>query len=733
MNCPKCGSETINKYCEKCGNSIREIYLKLSDDAQGNRDYNTAIMYLDDLTEILETQEEKEEIKRIRDGIEFIKINEETSGEKAVNPKNISWLRNLRISSKVRKLISILLFTVIAATAVYFGNEFYKKRDVMSNEIIDGRRVKTAIVLNLDYELNQKWDIADKVYYNRVFETLRKHKNIRVNLAITGRTIQAMNIYSPETMSYIKAGIRDGQFEMLGTTFSDAVIYSLSENSAKMQIEKDRNLKKEFFGNYPKGFWNSGNVWKDNLPELINGYSYTFISDELTAKASSLDTNFVRTTNGRKIAVITLDSRLNALFNKFIKANKAGSQESENEIYKYMRSLYKKDKSGKYVAAIGADLFNLEFDEMSKKEVVKSRLEKIERVLSVIESKPWIDSITTSSIALQEQAIENIESIPEGIYPDYNEKKFGYKSWIEYNNSSKEMVEYRKIEQEYEKVIIDNLESENKAVKNSAKYAREAFLHKSGKIGNYNKEEMTQNGEGSLLEVIKEVISNIKIYREAVYSKDINGDGKEEIVAIKNYNFYVFSSEKGGKLIYWIDMKTGKILTGGEVAGVNVVAETYVEAVTFEEKLKDKRYYRNCGVLNEILENSGITEKIYNTKMEFESPDSSTLIFKYGEFVKKIVMTNEGLNVSYTLPETAGEILVYNEIQPDYVGVINSSVKLKVEFDKGRAMVLNRMSKTGVEIKFPVESRVYSASSFAGEIIFIKTGLKTFNIELAKK
>lgn len=747
MNCPKCGSETIDRYCQKCENSIREIYLKLSDDAQGNRDYNTAIMYLEDLMEILEIEEEKEEIRRIRDGIEFIKINEDTSGERAVNPKNINWLRNLRISSKTRKILSLILFVILVLSGSYFGNEFYNKREAASNAIIDGRRLKTAIIVNIDSAVTPEWDIADKIYYQKIFKMIRKHKNIRVNLAMTGRTLQVMNIYSPDTMQIIREGIRDGQIELLGTTFSNAVVYSLSENSAKLQIEKDRNLKKEFLGSYPKGFWNNGNVWKGSIPGIIGDYSYTFISDELISKSSSLDLNFIRTTDGRKTAVVTIDSKISNMVNKLGEFNKNEIGDSEIELYKYLRNTYKKDKSGKYLIAIESEIFNLKDGEIGKKELIEARIGKIERLLSVIESKPWIDSVTLSSVALQEDSIENIESIPEGIFPGFSEKKFGYKSWIEYNNSSENLIEYRKTEKLFEESIIENLQSENKSVKNLAKYAKEILLHIEGNIGTDKsanwKDEWIKDGI-TALNVINEAVSNIRIYREGIYSKDIDSDGKEEIIAVKSGNFYIFSPENGGRLIYWIDMKNGKILTGGEAAhyssnqpaGVGVYHEPYIADANYgeyEKTLKNKKYYINNGGLNEIVEIEGKTAKIYNEKMNFESPDSSTLIFKSGEFVKKIVMRDNGLSINYSVPAASGDITVYSEIQPDYLNLINSETKVKKGFDTDKAEILNRATKTAVDVRFPVGSKVYSTSSFAGEIIFIKTGLKSFNIELAKK
>ncbi len=747
MNCPKCGSETINSYCPRCENSIKEIYLKLSDDAQGNRDYNTAIMYLEDLMEIIESEEEKEEIKRIRDGIEFIKINEETSGEKAINPKKINKFRNLRISSKLGKVLGLIIFLILIFSGGYFGNEFYKKKEATSNKIIDGRRLKTAIIVNIDTTVTPEWDIKEKIYYNKLFNIIRKHKNIRLNLVLTGRTIQAMNIYSPDIMQIIREGIRDGQFEIVGTTFSNAVIYSLSENSAKMQIEKDKNLKKEFFGNFPNGFYNTGNVWKETIPKIIEDYNYTFIAEEIILKSSALDKNFVRTTDGRKIAVITIDSQMSNIFNKFGEINRDISENSEIELYRYLRNSYKKDKSGKYLIAIDSEIFNLQDSEIEKKELIEAKLKKIERLFSIIESKPWIDSVTISSVALQENSIENLESIAEGIYPGFSEKKFGFKNWLEYNNNSKDIIEYRKIEKNFEENIIENLKSENKSIKNLSKYAKEILLHIEGDIGtgkieNWQKQ-WIKNGI-TALNIINEAVDNIKMYRETVYSKDIDGDGKEEIIAVKNYNFYIFSPENGGRLISWIDMNNGKILTGGEIAhynsnlslGVGVCPEPYSvneKYAEYEKTLKNKKYYINSGALNEITEIEGNIKKIYNEKMSVEFFDSSTIMFKLGEFVKKIMLKENGLSINYTLPAVSGETLLYFEIQPDYLNLINSAGKIKKEINKDTAKILNRATKTSVEVKFPAESKVYSTSSFAGEIIFIKTELKSFNIELIKK
>ncbi len=137
----------------------------------------------------------------------------------------------------------VILVLLLLGLALYKGEE---------------RRVKTAIVLNLDYELNQKWDIADKVYATN----LDMHKGLDVQMAelpkvkagLTKATIAACNnvgvdvktvgvaskwssVLNRETVAALKpVAIKDNTVpDVSGMGLRDA-IYMLESNGLQVKV-----------------------------------------------------------------------------------------------------------------------------------------------------------------------------------------------------------------------------------------------------------------------------------------------------------------------------------------------------------------------------------------------------------------------------------------------------------------------------------------------------------------
>jgi hypothetical protein len=96
--------------------------------------------------------------------------------------------------------------------------------------------------------------------------------------------LQMLNWEYPEVINLIKEGMNTGQFKILGSSYSQNVMYNNSEWMNDEQIKFNREVIEQILdGHYPRGFWNSERVWDEKLAPLLiaNGYRYTLVENPI--------------------------------------------------------------------------------------------------------------------------------------------------------------------------------------------------------------------------------------------------------------------------------------------------------------------------------------------------------------------------------------------------------------------------------------------------------------------
>ena len=147
--------------------------------------------------------------------------------------------------------------------------------------IIDNKKLQNIIVLNLTTPLLNEKEKSDSSC-NKIVKELRKHRNIKFTLCISGILLENMNLSESETLKIIKEGIADGQFEVIGTTYSQNIIDATDNFSNKWQLERDREAKENILGLKSEGFFNPQGIWTPKVIKSIadSKYNYIFIEDE---------------------------------------------------------------------------------------------------------------------------------------------------------------------------------------------------------------------------------------------------------------------------------------------------------------------------------------------------------------------------------------------------------------------------------------------------------------------
>jgi hypothetical protein len=706
MNCPKCGNITENGVCSTCGKSVKEIYLKLYNEAQGNRDYDTAIYYIEDLKKYAESEEEIKEYEEIVNRIEFVKMNESEMGQKAVKIKNIRKLGRLTKSGRIKrgiKLVILILILVFIGASIY---RVYNKVITNSDIIINGNKLSTVIVVNMSEPLSKNIQQKDEKYYSKILEMFRKHKDIKINLSLSGSMLQSMKMYNSQTLNIIKDGIADGQFEIIGSTYSQNVMESLEIYSNLSQLERDKELKKILFGEEPLGFYNPQGIWGKESINLISKikYRYSFIDD---VKLEKVKSGYLQGKTGEfkeeNIIIYPFIKKLEIEVKKII-TEKRENNEEQKLFFSLLREVYEKEKEYQSVSAIF-----INFDEI---ELTDKNIENFNNLLIQIKQKEWIETYRGKEILKKEKPLYTIQNLLGNSEAEIGGVDIdGYKNWYDLARDSKKMTYYKEIQNSYSKYINEK-SYKNYAKENLKKIANNIIVSSQYKFGTAQflsgEKEFNSGKRRSInesikkVECIKDIMEGLNNIQDRIYEKDVTGDGNNETIVINNRNYYVLTSENKGKIIGWYDLNTG------------------------EEIIPIFNGFENKGILNTLpIEEERAEVEVFGNKLvKFKSKSGETLIR----------FTNKGIKMTSSITEELSGINLQSELTTDFPDILkNGKEVIKVESDGfEKIRVFNKNSGTGIEFYGGKESVIISKKIFGGIEVMIQIPNNKGIIEVTK-
>ncbi|MGM0607971.1 MAG: alpha-amylase/4-alpha-glucanotransferase domain-containing protein [Candidatus Muiribacteriota bacterium] len=165
---------------------------------------------------------------------------------------------------------------------------------------------------NFDY-------VTDKVFkssYRPFIDELERFPEINFSLHISGPLLIWINKNYPEFIEKLKFLIKREQLEMLGGSYSEAVLPTLQSNIINQQILKYKELFHSIFDKNIslKGFWLTERVWKDELitPLAEAGYEYTFLDFNHIERAGKNPENsiFEVQKNGASLKILPINTFL---------------------------------------------------------------------------------------------------------------------------------------------------------------------------------------------------------------------------------------------------------------------------------------------------------------------------------------------------------------------------------------------------------------------------------------
>jgi len=395
---------------------------------------------------------------------------------------------------------------------------------------------------NFSHVFEDAWRRA----YLPFLKILMRHPRIKISLHYSGVLLKWFKEYHPEALEIIQQLLGDGQVELMTGGFYEPVFTVIPDRDKLGQIEMMNNFLQKHFSFKPRGLWLAERIWEPQLPLILcqAGVEYSVVDDSHFRlggmKPEEIFGYYLVEEQGLSLKVFPIDKRLRYLI-PFRPAE---------ETISYLRTLA--STSGDRVAVIADDGEKFGLWPGTDKWVYEEKwLEKFFQKLE--ENADWI-KLSTFSQYLDTQPARGNFYIPTASYDEMMEWSGGF-----FRNF---FVKYPEANDLHKRML----------------YVSEKVSRQGGKRKNQSREELYRGQcncaywhgifGGLYLKHLRSAVQKHLIQAERIAdgwlegrkrwlraeTRDVNLDGKEEILINSHlYNLYL-SPEAGGSL-YQLDYK----------------------------------------------------------------------------------------------------------------------------------------------------------------------------------
>lgn len=598
--------------------------------------------------------------------------------------------------------------------------------------------------------------VANEVCYKGLLKVLLSHPKLKFMIHISGTLLNALQWLDRTVIELINEGIKRGQFELVGSTYAQNIMYSSDDRDNIWQIRLHRELLQEIFNVQPVLFWNPERCFRQTFVQLLleNGYKFTWIEDHiLQGSGIKEDVDYLITEDNLGIFVDRKD------FLK--KVNNAVYTGNFAPCFEFINS--KQERLLNYAEdAEAMGLWQFEgYEKFAKDTNPKIILENLDKFLTEIEKQPDLQITTLTEYAAQYIPLAVISEIKDGQAfwmveaiknPTARYHEDGFSDWFDFNSRSMDLIFFRRLYTTVRNIInILQFQLKQKIRPFIAIIGEKLLYHlrllfaihqyEFGCIGVVRIRDMQWEGiRGAFLIAY---ISQIALLnpKTGILIQDVDLDGLPEIFFIIDRQVFVFSPI-GGKLIAWFDLNTGAELVGNECTSFYGEQLSYYNPTLFlrlpkiedtEIKFENARFTLRRRALNDIIginiDNISDTKtrrqeikdnklQFFNSSIPLEVPleakynyriASNQIYFTYQSDslkIQKIISpVQNGINVRYEFENiflASHDISIYieNEFIPDYIEVITRGRDiLSIKQEKNKYFIFNTTTSIGVELE----------------------------------
>lgn len=444
--------------------------------------------------------------------------------------------------------------------------------------------LKLAFVFHFNQHLNEHGAVASRVCYRGLLTVLRRHPRLKFNLHVSGTLVHALNWLDPEPLDEIRAGLAGGQFELLGSTYSQNIPYVADEWDNAEQIALHRQVLEEFFGVRPAGFWIPERAWRQSLAPVIagGGYRYTLLEDHIL-RGAGLDEPRPCSTpagDGRSLALYWDDET----FKHWV--NFAAWFGNPEPALNHLRAVADRAGSDDFCLAYAEDAEAMGLWGWQEGIVPNQTWAHLDAFLSLVESQDWLQVV-----CLGDAPAPTVElpTVPDGWAawmdaslrrPGAPYHEDGYSDWLDFQARSPKPARFKRLYNAI-RVRLRSLQAargvsgfaapipsaETTGAQRLFREAVRALLshqYEFGCIGVGGKGYRGWEQAVSAFALAR-AVEVAEAGRPGISIEDVNGDGADELLLMDGKRLAVIANY-GARLLYWFDLQTGMQHVGNQLA-----------------------------------------------------------------------------------------------------------------------------------------------------------------------
>jgi hypothetical protein len=352
--------------------------------------------------------------------------------------------------------------------------------------------LNVALLFHANMPFTYAFEIAHRSTYAPLPKIMRNFPELPFNWHLSIPLIQQLQWQYPETLKIYHEGFKDNQFEFLGSSYAQNVLYSCSSWANRLHLDENHRILKNIFkGLKLKGFWNPERVWFDDLDELISecGYNYTLIEKKILKRAlaqsninlgenSSLDHLWIKSvkSTGQPLYIFPDNQEF------LQKVNAAIWHGKIDELFRYFDQRMESDSTD-LVLCYAEDAEASGTWQALRGENSKKIHQNLTRLFQAFMNHSWVNVKLFSDIISDLGTHKNmlkIDKIPSGqaTWMIDSVKVDGYKDWFDYADNSPEINYYKQHYAKFEKRfqnLPENLKLSNIAQEILTKYLQSQF------------------------------------------------------------------------------------------------------------------------------------------------------------------------------------------------------------------------------------------------------------------
>lgn len=148
--------------------------------------------------------------------------------------------------------------------------------------------------LNYAYLPERRYEFVIRNSYELIFDVMRRRcPKDKYVFEASGYTIEQMAIKTPDVIEKLKAAVKSGQCEFMGSPYAHPMLPNFPEEDGRWSIKFSNDAYRKYLGFVPKSFWNPECGWRSYVKHQVLDNGYKNLLAEFEQYSRSVDANGV--------------------------------------------------------------------------------------------------------------------------------------------------------------------------------------------------------------------------------------------------------------------------------------------------------------------------------------------------------------------------------------------------------------------------------------------------------